>query len=68
MKLLTIYIPSYNRADLLLKQLYSINNLNDTNKIKVVINDNCSTDIKGYAEVQEYCLKNSFTYKRKREN
>jgi glycosyltransferase involved in cell wall biosynthesis len=68
MKLLTIYIPSYNRADSLLKQLHSIKNLNDINKIKVIVNDNCSSGIKGYEKVQEYCIENSFTYKRNKIN
>ena len=64
MKLLTIYIPSYNRADSLLKQLNTINKLSDKSKIKVIVNDNCSTDKNGYKKVQEYCLKNNFTYNR----
>ncbi len=62
MKLLTIYIPSYNRADSLLKQLDTINNFNDKDKIKVIVNDNCSTDTKGYKKVQEYCFDNGFIY------
>lgn len=66
MKLLTIYIPSYNRANSLLKQFDTINSFKD--KIKVIVNDNCSTDIKGYKEVQEYCLKNCFVYHRNKIN
>lgn len=62
MKLLIIYIPSYNRANSLLKQLDAINNFNDKDKIKVIVNDNCSTDTKGYKKVQEYCLNNNFFY------
>ncbi len=64
MKLLTIYIPSYNRANSLLKQLDAINNFRDKTKFKVVVNDNCSTDVKGYKEVQDYCFRNSFVYNR----
>ncbi len=62
MKLLTIYIPSYNRTDSLLKQLDAINNFNDKDKIKIIVNDNCSTDTKGYKKIQEYCLNNNFSY------
>ena len=61
---LTIYIPSYNRANSLLKQLDSINGFKDKTKIKVIVNDNCSTDVKGYKEIQDYCFKNSFVYNR----
>ena len=62
MKLLTIYIPTYNRANSLLKQLNAINNFSDKDKINVIVNDNCSTDINGYKEVKKFCLDNNFTY------
>ena len=68
MKLLTIYIPSYNRANLLLKQLEAINNIKNKSKIRVVINDNCSTDINGYKKVEEFCVKNNFIYNRNKLN
>ena len=68
MKLLTIYIPSYNRANSLLKQLDAINNFRDKTKFKVVANDNCSSDVEGYKNIQEYCLKNSFFYHRNEMN
>jgi len=64
MILLTIYIPSYNRSNSLLKQLDAINSFKDKTKFKVVVNDNCSTDVKGYKEVQDYCFRNSFVYNR----
>jgi len=67
-KKLTIYIPSYNRSDSLLKQLNTISNFKDKAKLNVVVNDNCSTDITGYKEVEKYCLENNFIYNRNETN
>lgn len=60
-KLLTIYIPTYNRGNSLLKQLNAINNSVDKSKVFVMVNDNCSTDI-SYVDVEKYCLQNEYNY------
>lgn len=57
-KLLTIYIPSYNRASSLLKQLEAIG---VSEKIDVVVNDNASTEGK-YKDIEQYCLKHNYIY------
>ncbi|MCH5261439.1 MAG: glycosyltransferase family 2 protein [Lachnospiraceae bacterium] len=45
--LLSIYIPTYNRADKVVKQInYVLDEIKglDTSKIEIVVNNNCSTD------------------------
>ncbi len=37
---LTIYIPTYNRVESLLKQLHAISSTIDTSKVAVIVNDN----------------------------
>ena len=61
--LLTIYIPSFNRGSLLLKQLNTIVNSGLKNEIKVIVNDNCSKD-KSYLIVKKFCEKNNLVYNR----
>ena len=60
-KLLTIYIPTYNRGTSLQKQLNAINSSIDKSKIVVMVNDNYSTDI-SYVDVEKYCLQNDYNY------
>ena len=46
-KLLSIYVPTYNRADKVVKQLqFLINEIKaiDIKKIEIIVNNNCSTD------------------------
>lgn len=66
-KKLTIYIPSYNRASSLLRQLHAISSNIDTSKVFIIVNDNCSTDV-GYADVENYCLKNDYIYNKNKFN
>lgn len=46
-KILSIYIPTYNRADIVVKQLkFLLDEMKelDEEKIEIVVNDNCSSD------------------------
>lgn len=46
-KILSIYVPTYNRAEKVVRQLkFLINEMKeiDTNDIEIVVNNNCSTD------------------------
>jgi abequosyltransferase len=54
-KLLSICIPTYNRAEVLDKTLYKLfsNSEFDNNLIEVIVSDNCSTD-NTYVVVQKY--------------
>lgn len=63
MTLLTIYIPSFNRSSLLLKQLNSISKSKNLDQVKIEISDNNSNDI-GYKEVELFCRENSIFYKK----
>ncbi|WP_129101921.1 glycosyltransferase family 2 protein [Arcobacter sp. F2176] len=61
MNKLTIYIPTYNRAESVLKQLNLIKTINNDN-ITVIVSDNCSTDRIGYEKVKAFCLNNNILY------
>jgi glycosyltransferase involved in cell wall biosynthesis len=63
LKLLTIYIPTYNRAESLIKQLEAINYSGMKEYIEVIISDNCSNDV-GYSKVKDFCEKENFVYKK----
>lgn len=58
---LLIYIPTYNRAASLLKQLKAIDNNINKSLITIIVNDNASTDVE-YKNIQQYCLENQYIY------
>jgi len=61
---LLVYIPSYNRAESLLKQLSVLSGSVKGELFDVVVSDNCSTDDRGYDAVRSFCGQNGFEYKR----
>ena len=63
MDFLTIYIPSYNRGDLLIKQLEMVSKSMFLENINVIVSDNNSIDPK-YEEIKKFCLEKNFTYKK----
>lgn len=66
-KLLTIYIPSYNRGTLLIKQLSTIAKSGFKDKIIVQVSDNSSSD-PNYKEVNLFCRDNGFIYTKNKFN
>lgn len=60
---LTIYIPTYNRAQSLLKQLHAISSTIDSSKVSVIVNDNASPN-SSYIEVEKYCKQENFIYRK----
>lgn len=63
---LLIYIPTYNRSQLVLKQL-SIISKQKSSKFDVFISDNNSTE-SDYVEVKKYCDDNGFKYNKNCDN
>jgi glycosyltransferase involved in cell wall biosynthesis len=56
--LLTIAIPTYNRADLLSRQISSILEFNHSDNIEIIVSDNCSSD-NTEGVVYDFCKKHS---------
>ncbi len=59
MKLL-VYIPSYNRAASLLRQLRMLKAYDGHGQLEVIVQDNCSNQT-GYDEVRQFCAESNFT-------
>jgi glycosyltransferase involved in cell wall biosynthesis len=60
MKQLLIYIPTFERSEILLKQLQVISN-QKSSEFDVIVSNNGSSD-KGYFKVADFCNKNDFIY------
>lgn len=64
MPFLTIYIPSYNRGKLLLKQLEVITSNLKFEDVRIIVSDNCSDDSL-YLNVKTFCeSKSNFIYEK----
>lgn len=61
---LLIYIPSYNRAESLLRQLSALSGSSNRGLFDVAVSNNCSTDMYGYSDIERLCLQNEFLYSR----
>lgn len=60
MKLL-IYIPTYNRATTLMKQLLTLRSFSGDDEVAVVVRDNCSTQAE-YIDIKKLCYNHNFSY------
>ncbi|MDA7765532.1 glycosyltransferase [Flavobacteriaceae bacterium] len=63
MKLLTIYIPSYNRYDQLIQQLDQIYSSSIIDFLKIIVSDNSSDDLR-YIDLDKRYNYENFIYKR----
>lgn len=61
---LTIYIPTYNRAEKLMHQLSNISMEKLPSDVRVVVSDNCSTQPEYETEIRKFCESNQIEYRR----
>lgn len=59
---LTIYIPTYNRAEKLMHQLSNISMEKLPSDVRVVVSDNCSTQPEYETEIRKFCESNQIEY------
>ena len=64
---LVVYIPTYNRAAEVTKQLKMLHLYSGADILKVVVHDNCSTQPE-YYNIPKFCRDGNFIYKRNVDN